>query len=340
MPLFLDLLRSETANDPSRMVKTLRGLRAFQAAPRAERPPPAPAIMQVGRAMLRDHGGTGRPILVVPSLINPPDVLDLAPANSLMRHLAGCGGRALLLDWGTPSAEERALDLAAHVETMLLPMIDRLVDRWGEPPLLVGYCLGGTMALAAAALRETRGIALLASPWHFDGFSPEARDRMVALWTQAAGTAAAIGLLPMEVLQAGFWQLDPARTVRKYEDFADLDPAGPAAASFIMLEDWANSGPPLTEAAARQLCEGFFGRDDTGQGRWRVGGEIVRPDALGCPILEVTSTRDRIVPHATALGIGDRLDLDLGHVGMVVGSRARRALWEPLGQWVSRALNS
>ena len=43
------------------------------------------------------------------------------------------------------------------------------------------------------------------------------------------------------------------------------------------------------------------------------------------------------VTDATAPRTGERLDLGLGHVGMVVGARGREKLWEPLAAWLSRA---
>ena len=81
------MLRNETAGEPDRMLAALDGLKAYQSAPRPERPPPMPVIAAAGRAMLRDYGGNGRPVVVVPSLINPPDVLDLLPDVSLLRWL-------------------------------------------------------------------------------------------------------------------------------------------------------------------------------------------------------------------------------------------------------------
>jgi polyhydroxyalkanoate synthase subunit PhaC len=57
---------------------------------------------------------------------------------------------------------------------------------------------------------------------------------------------------------------------------------------------------------------------------------------LDMPVLNIVSTSDRIVPAATALRVGERLELSQGHVGMVVGSRAKAALWEPLAAWLSR----
>ena len=337
--MFLALLRSETADAPQRTQAALAGLRAYQRAPRLPRPIDMPVVASAGRAVVRDYGGDGPPVLFVPSLINPPHVLDLAPDNSLLRWLAGQGVRPLLIDWGMPTAADRGMSIAGHVERLLLPLIDALTDAIGEPPILAGYCLGGTMAMAAATLRPVRGVALLATPWRFAGFPSDARRAMAAVWDRAGGTADALGLLPMEVLQANFWQLEPARTITKFERFATLDPDSAAAHAFVVLEDWANDGPPLTQAAARELLIDMFGADVTGQGRWQVAGRAIGPAALHCPVLDVVSTSDRIVPAATAIGIGTRLTLDLGHVGMVVGGRARTELWEPLRDWLIAAVH-
>ncbi|OHT19494.1 hypothetical protein BHE75_01480 [Sphingomonas haloaromaticamans] len=201
---------------------------------------------------------------------------------------------------------------------------------------LAGYCLGGTMALAAAARHPVRSLALIAAPWHFSAFPRAARDDLAGLWNQAEPTAETLGVLPMEALQASFWRLDPARTIRKFEDFGRLPEGDPRIEAFIALEDWANDGPPLTLAAGRQLLVDLFGGDITGKGGWLVAGAPVDPAAIACPVLDVASLTDRIVPAASAAGIGDAMRLDLGHVGMIVGSRGRQALWEPLAHWLSQ----
>ena len=143
-----------------------------------------------------------------------------------------------------------------------------------------------------------------------------------------------LGVLPMEVLQSAFWSLDPARTVGKFEQLADADEA--ATRAFVTLEDWANDGPPLSYAAARELLEDFFAGDLPGSGGWHVGGQAIDPATLPCPILNIVSTTDRIVPAASASAAGERIELARGHVGMVVGSRAKAELWEPLAAWLSR----
>ena len=326
------MLREETAANPSRMKTVLAGLRRYQEAPRAPIPEPMPAIAEREGASLRDYGGTGPPVLFVPSLINPPTILDLSTERSLLRWLAGQERRVLLLDWGWPDEERKTFDVADHVERILLPLLESLDERAD----LVGYCLGGTMAAAAARPARARSLVTIAAPWRFAGFPEESRSRLARLWSDSRPAVAALGLLPMEVLQSAFWNLDPARTVAKFEAFAQMPEGSLEARTFVTLEDWANDGPPVSGAAGRELFEDFFAADLPGTSGWEVGGEIVRPDRLDMPLLNIVSMSDRIVPAASAMPIGERLELPQGHVGMVVGSRAKEALWEPLAAWLSR----
>src|SRR3546814_11387109 len=85
------------------------------------------------------------------------------------------------------------------------------------------------MALAAACAMPVAGLAMIAAPWRFAGFSDRARGDIASLWQSAEPACAALGLVPMEVLQTGFWRLDPGRTSAKYERFGRLDPDSEAA---------------------------------------------------------------------------------------------------------------
>lgn len=292
--------------------------------------PLAPAIDEKENAVLRDYGGAGRTVLFVPSLINPPNILDLSEDKSLLRWLAGRGHRVVLLDWGWDSEGRRDMSVGDHVELILAPLVETLE----EPPALVGYCLGGTMAVAAASLTPVRSLATIAAPWHFSGFPEASRESLSALWESSRQTVEGLGLLPMEILQSAFWSLDPARTVAKFEAFAAMDPGGAEAGSFVTMEDWANDGPPLGKAAARELFEDFFAADLPGSGGWIVGGKAIDPAELECPLLDIVSTTDRIVPGQSSVATGKRVELDQGHVGMVAGSRTKAGLWKLLDDWL------
>jgi polyhydroxyalkanoate synthase subunit PhaC len=332
LPLFLEMLRSETATSDERRAAALAGLKRYQQAPRPRPPRAAPARYRRGHARLRDYGGgdAGPPVVFVPSLINPPTILDLAPDVSLLRWIAAQGRRTWLVDWGTPTPVNRDLGIAGHVERVLLPLIAKLPT----PPILVGYCLGGTMALAAAASAQVAGVATIAAPWHFSGYGTTARTALADLWASAEPACATLGLVPMEVLQSGFWKLDPARTIAKYEAFAALHADSESARTFVALEDWANSGAPLTYAAGAELFEAMIATDQPGRGAWPVAGTAVDLAGIRCPSIEFVSLDDRIVPAATAARLPARRDVAAGHVGMIVGSRARAALWSPLADWL------
>lgn len=326
LPLFLELVRQASRQDPALARRALAGLEAYE---RASRPPARAkrsAIARVGGAALRDYRGDGAPVVLIPSLINPPDILDLDEETSLARAMSRDGRQLLLLDWG-PAAARSDLDVAGHVGSLLLPLLDSL----GEPATLVGYCLGGTMALAAAGLAPAGAVVTLSAPWHFRRYPADSRSALARLWEQSQAPSTRLGALPMEVLQAGFWALDPERTVRKFAEFGELDPASDQARRFVTLEDWANEGEPLPLPAARELFESLYRDDAPGGGCWIVGGHPVaeRPPV---PTLHLVAGGDRIVPAATAPE-GARKHIASGHVGMIVG-RARHELHAALGQFL------
>ncbi len=296
-------------------------------------PPPARCVATVGAARLLQHGAANdrNPVVFVPSLINPPQVLDLSESRSMLRHMAAAGHDAYLVDWGMPSPQDAQLGLDGHVTERLLPLLSALP----RPPILVGYCLGGSLTLAAAALHPVPAMATIAAPWRFDAFPTPDLDLIGGLWRGAKSMCERIGYVPMEVLQSGFWAMDPARTIRKYAAFADADPGSDAERAFLAVEDWANGGAPLTFAAGRDLFDGLYAGNLSGTGRWQVGDQIVDPAALACPTLSIVSTTDRIVPAAAGPRLREERRVSLGHVGMVVGGRAREMLWNPLSLWLS-----
>ncbi|HWE74327.1 MAG TPA: alpha/beta fold hydrolase [Stellaceae bacterium] len=305
-----------------------------------------PLLWQEGTTRLFDYRPRGGPpVLVVPSLINRAYILDLAPGQSLLRYLVDQGLRPLLLDWDAPGAEERGFDVGDYITRRLEPAAEIARQAAGAAPVVLGYCMGGLLALALAARRPelVTALALLATPWRFHAERAEQARLLGVLAEPIAKSYAALGEVPVDVLQALFAAQDPLLVLRKFSRFATMDPDGAAAHGFVALEDWLNDGVPLAISVAQDCLGGWYGEDRPGRGRWRVDDKLIRPHDIEIPALVVVPAQDRIVPPATAAALADELPFaetwtpSLGHIGMVVARDAPTTVWEPLAGWLLRA---
>lgn len=328
----------------------LAGIAAYRRHPYARALADPPAIWAEGGSRLLDFapttvqgaGGASARLtaLFVPSLINRAYVLDLAPGRSLLRFLAAQEGiRPLLLDWGWPGETERGFTLTDYIAGRL----ERALAAVREPVVLVGYCMGGLLALAAALRRpdRVRALALLATPWDFHGAEAgRTRAALAALLPALEPVLEVHGALPVDAIQALFAMLDPWSVAAKFRSFARLDPAGERAALFVALEDWLNDGIPLAAPVARECLGGWYGRNEPGRLLWRVAGAVVDPAVWGGPAFLAIPNRDRIVPPPSARALARRLpqamvhEAAAGHIGMVAGGGAEAALWKPLLRWM------
>jgi polyhydroxyalkanoate synthase len=306
-----------------------------------------PTVWEDGASRLLDFGagadaGVGRSILVVPSLVNRHYVLDLDADSSLMRYLAARGLRPYLIDWGTPGPAEAGFALDDYIVRRLGGALDAVLARSGEAPVLLGYCMGGNLALALAALRPDAfaGLALLATPWDFHVEAASQAQALATAFEPVWPCFEDLGTVPVDLLQSLFAALDPQLVLRKFMAFSALDPASPEAARFVALEDWLNDGVALPTPVARDCILGWYGENRPARGDWTVAGLVIDPNALRLPAMVVVPAQDRIVPPASALALAEALPKAvlrrpaLGHIGMIVGRRARRSVWGPLARWI------
>ena len=281
----------------------------------------------------------------MPSLVNRHYILDLSERKSLMRWLAAQGLRPFLIDWGTPGALERRFTLTDYIAGRLERALGAAVEAAGRPVPVVGYCMGGLLAAALAQRRpkEVAGLVLMATPWDFHAEDATLARRAAALFQPFGPMIDAWGELPVDALQALFAQLDPLLALKKFSQFARMEPEGRAALAFVALEDWLNDGVPLVAAVARDTLAGWYGRNDTARGDWLVAGEPVEPARIAVPTLALIPERDRIVPPQSAAALArtipraQMISPALGHIGMVVSAGAETGVWRPLAEWLSAA---
>ena len=302
-----------------------------------------PTIWQKGGVRLRDcapeiaHGAT---VLVVPSLINSGDILDITPDRSLIGALKTAGLRPALLDWQAPTRAEADLSACCYVTERLLPAIQSLRGAGRAPFHGLGYCMGGTLLLGALACLpgSVERLCLLGTPWAFEeiGTTGAAHALRLIPGTQSRATIRALqttfGFVPAEIFQMLFATLAPHQAAAKFTAFAGLDPGSPDAERFVAVEDWLNSGPPITGPVTEELLVDWCLDALPNQNKWYVGGVAVRLEDIPNETLVLTGSKDVIAPPAATAPLGARLPnaqsriVPFGHVGMLTSAEARETV--------------
>jgi len=327
------------------------GIARYRRFPRPERPPEPPVVWRQGSTRLFDYAAAGRgrrrtggrAVLVVPSLINRAYILDLSPQRSLMRHLAAAGFHPYLVDWGTPGETEKDFTLTDYIVGRLTAALAFVTGASRRPVAVVGYCMGGLLALALAGRRpdDVNALALLATPWDFHAAHAAQRRVLEALAPSLSAMIDVLGFLPVDVLQAMFASLSPYQTAAKFRRFATLADDGEPARHFVELEDWLNDGVPLVGRVARECLFGWYVDNAPGRGLWAVAGRSVSPGEITKPALVVIPEKDHIVPPWSAAALARALPratswrLATGHIGMAAGTQAKSLLFEPLAAWLA-----
>ena len=322
----------------------ISGLEAYRRHPFQRPAARVPVRWRQGAARLLDYGSgnPGPAVLIVPSLINRYTILDLLRERSFVRHLAREGLRPLVLDWGEPGAAERDFTLGDYIAGPLTEAAAAAVELAGGKVALVGYCMGGLLALALALRRpaDTACVALLATPWDFHAERREEAELLGSLVEFLPLLSGGSEPVPVSVIQSLFMALDPFLAERKFIRFAGLDMAGVAARGFVALEDWINDGVPLAQKVALDCARSWYRDNDPARGLWQVAGRPVRPQDVTAPTLIVVPSRDRIVPPrsaealATAIPGATVLRPAFGHIGMMASTGAPDAVWRPIAQWL------
>jgi len=324
----------------------LAGVKAYRHYPGRRDVHEAPVIWHEGTTKLRDYNPSqpAAPIiLVIPSLINRFDILDLDLAPSFLRTLAASGLRPLVVDWDEPGKGEARFTLDDYTArlTSILAWVTKTVPA--QQVHLLGYCMGGLLALALATLRPAsiKTLTLMATPWDFHQPNPAAGHLLAELADEWDEAMEATGHMPVDIIQYLFALLQPFQSVTKFVDFAATDQSSMEARQFVLVEDWLNDGVPLPLAVARTCLKEWYGQNATASLTWSVAGHMIAPRALTMPSYVVVPGRDRIVPPESALPLAKLLphatlhEPMTGHIGMMASRNASHQVWKPLLHWLA-----
>ncbi len=212
------------------------------------------------------------------------------------------------------------------------------------PIVLAGYCMGGLLALAAALRQpeKIKALALLATPWDFHAADPAQAKSVSETLPMLEPIMQFSGALSIDALQTLFTMIDPFGVGEKYRSFAQLDKSCARARRFVAMEDWLADGVPLAAPVAREAIGGWYGGNNPASGNWRIAGLAVNPAQFDGPVFCAIPARDRLVPPESARPLAAAfknatiIEPASGHIGMIAGTNAQDALWQPFANWLHR----
>jgi len=282
-----------------------------------------------------------RPVLLVPSIINRPYILDLREGQSLAGHLLEQGLDVFLVDWGAPRAADAHLDLEGYAVRLLRKAIRGVRAVSGADRVdLFGYCLGGTFALiaGAAGVAGIGTICTLTTP--VDLSDPGALGVLTdARLVDVEKLASAYPIVPGPALWATFQALDPVGIPRKFRRLRWRD--SERRARFKAQEAWLNDPVPMTARVLRDIVEGLYRQNRLATGALEVGGRPLDLARGKQPVLNLIAQSDSLVPPQCSRPLADlwggpvtTREFKAGHIGVTVGSRAPQDLWTAASDWL------
>jgi polyhydroxyalkanoate synthase len=99
------------------------------------------------------------PLLIAPAFINKYYILDLQPANSMVRWLTEQGFTVFVTSWVNPDARHREKTFEHYMAEGLLTAIDKVMDQCRVKHVnVVGYCVAGTLLACTLAYLAAKNV--------------------------------------------------------------------------------------------------------------------------------------------------------------------------------------
>ena len=283
------------------------------------------------------------PVLVVYALVNRPYILDLQPDRSVVRRLLEGGFDVYLLDWGEPTRLDAILGMGDYVGRYLDNALDATCEHAGVKTVhLLGYCMGGTMALMHTALEgeRVRTLGLMATPVAFEG-TGGILERW-ATYFDPEVAAETLGNMPAELLSVEFSLMDPVdQYVTKYVQLYENIEDDAFVENFARMERWIWDGVDVAGAAFAEFVGEVYKDNNLVAGEYALDGRPVHLEDVDVPLLTVVGEYDHIVPPESSRPVVDLVgsedtrlvEFPRGHIGISVSEKAHDELWPEVCEW-------
>jgi polyhydroxyalkanoate synthase len=268
-----------------------------------------------------------RPLLIVPPWINKFYILDLQPANSLIKFATDSGLQTFVISWRNPDATLAGTTFRDYLELGPLTAARVMREIASSADInQIGYCIGGTLtAMELAYLAKTdpalvnavtffAALVDFSEPGDIKNFlGPEALASIAAKMRadgvlQASEMADTFNLLRANDL---IWNV----AVNRYL-------LGKDAPAFDLLY-WNSDATRMPAAMHAYYLENMYVRNALAKGELEVDGVPIELSAVRNDVYAVASIEDHIAPwrsvyKMTQLFAGD-VRFRLGHSGHIAG---------------------
>jgi polyhydroxyalkanoate synthase subunit PhaC len=287
------------------------------------------------------------PVLLVPPLAAPAICFDLRRSCSLAEHLVLTGRRTYLLEYGAIEYADRRLGLEHWIEDVIPAAIRAAsADAGGRPVRVIGWCLGGIMALLAHAADTDlplEAAALVASPWDFSKVPLVAPLRPIDAVTRGwlvTQLYRGLGGAPAPLVKRGYQLAGFDKYVMKPWTVASNLTDRELLAQIEAVDAFMARMHAYPGRTFGQLYHRFFRTNDLADGQLALtdGARIDLADVT-IPLLAVAGRGDGIAPVPACHHLEDlvpnaaSLKLETapgGHLGVLTGRAARRTTWPML----------
>ena len=344
----LDRVRVELERNA---VRVRNGIKYFTGADwMTPQPTPRDMVWQQGNATLwryrSDRVSVSPPVLMFIGLVSRSSIFDLHEKASFVATLRDAGFDVYILDWGVPDAGDAGNTLETYVGRYL-PRAVRAVLRASAAAevSVVGYCMGADMALLGTAAMPdlpVRNLVVMAAPIDFTKLPPQFEALRDPRQDFEAFIDPATGCIPPELVATSFRIRKPTASAVQLANLLENLWNDAYVGSHQAIARWTADHIPLPGGVARQVINQWLRQNAFLEETLRFDGQPVTLRSIRCPMLSILTRYDEIVPPAAARPLGDlvgsvefeQLELDAGHIGLLIGRSAHTGSFPKLVEWL------
>jgi polyhydroxyalkanoate synthase len=292
----------------------------------------------------------GAPVLLVPPLAAPAICFDLRRGCSLAEHLVVGGRRTYLLEYGEIEYGNRNLGLEHWIEDVIPAAVRAAAQDAGRPVRVIGWCLGGIMALLAHAMERELPIeaaALVASPFDFGKVPLVAPLRPIDAVTRGQLVTQlyrVLGGAPAPVVKRGYQLAGIDKYVMKPWTMVSNAGDRELLAQIEAVDAFMGRMHAYPGRTFGQLYHRFFRTNDLADGKLALTDRTIDLADVTIPLLAIAGRGDGIAPVPACHHVGDlvpnarSVKLETapgGHLGVLTGRAARATTWKLLDAYLA-----